>query len=275
MIITTLFNRKGGVGKSLLNQSVALHLATKENKKVLLIDLDSQADLTGRIHIDGKQHNKSTLGDALVSNGELRLKDIIIKNPIEQYKNLDLIPSNENLKYLEDWLNSEDNSDMIIMDWLSEDDNLEIANSYDYIVWDLSPSNSIVNRNALITCSNIIFINEFETVESIGAIDKFIDGYMKDCKDLDIDMCDFVIIHNKFRPGRPDKTTLKAMEEIEKYKHLHKYFLNTTISNSSVLRNASSERLSIEDYSKQNFGSRNALKQMNEFIEELKEREIL
>ena len=275
MIITTLFNRKGGVGKSLLNQSVALHLATKENKKVLLIDLDSQADLTGRIHIDGKQHNKSTLGDALVSDGELRLKDIIIKNPIKQYKNLDLIPANEKLKYLEDWLITEDNSDMIIMNWLSEDDNLEIANSYDYIIWDLSPSNSIANRNALITCSNIIFINEYETIESIGSINTFINAYIEHCKDLEIDMCDFAIINNKFRPGKPDRTTLKALEEIEKYEHLHKHFLDTKVSNSSVLRNACSERLSIEDYSKQNFGSRNALKQMNKLIEELKEREIL
>lgn len=273
MIITTMFNRKGGCGKSLLNQSIALHLATKEDKKVLLIDLDSQANLTSRVFTD--EHDKPTLGDALVSNEELRLNDIIIKNPIDRYKNLDLVASNENLKYLEEWLTSEDNSETAIMDWLSEDDNLEVANSYDYIIWDLSPSNSIVNRNALITCSNIVFINEYETRESIGSIDTFINEYTEHCKDLDIDMCDFAIIHNKFKPGKPDKTTLKALEEIEKYSHLHKYFINTKISYSSVLRNASSEQLSVEDYSKVNFGSKNALKQLNELIKELKEREIL
>ncbi|MBQ8997804.1 MAG: ParA family protein [Clostridium sp.] len=273
MLITTLFNRKGGCGKSLLNQSVALHLATKEDKKVLLIDLDSQANLTSRIYTN--EHNKPTVGDALVSDGELRLKDIIIKSPIKQYQNLDLIPSNENLKYLEEWLSNEDNSEMAIMDWLSEDDNLDIANSYDYIIWDLSPSNSIANRNALITCSNIIFINEYETRESISSIDTFINEYTEHCKDLDIDMCDFAIINNKFKPGRPDKTTLKALEEVEKHKHLHKYFIDTKISYSSVLRNSASEQLSVEDYSKVNFGSKNALKQMNELIEELKERELL
>lgn len=273
MIITTLFNRKGGCGKSLLNQSIAFHLTSSENKKILLIDLDSQANLTSRVY--KKEHNKPTLGDALVSDGSLRLKDIIIKNVVNEYKNLDLIPANENLKYLEEWLSNEDNSETLIMDWLSEDDNLEVANSYDYIIWDLSPSNSIANRNALITCSNIVFINEYETEESIGSIDTFINEYIEHCKELDIDVCDFVIVNNKFRPGKIDKTTKKALEEVEKHKHLHEYFLDTKISYSSVLRNACSEQLSIKDYVKCNFGSKNALKQMDNLIQELKEKEIL
>lgn len=273
MIITSFFNRKGGCGKSLLNQCVALHLATKENKKVLLIDLDSQADLTSRLYKD--EHDKKTLGDALVSDGDLRLEDIIIKKPISSYENLDLVPSNENLKYLEEWLSSEDDCELAIMDWLSEDDNLETANKYDYIIWDLSPSNSIANRNALVTCSNIIFVNEYETKESITAINKFINAYAEYCEDLDIDICDFAIVINKFRPSRIDKTTKKALNEVDKYKHLSKYFIDTKISYSSVLRNACSEQLSVEDYTKHNLGSKNALKQMNNLIKELKERDIL
>lgn len=273
MIITTLFNRKGGVGKSLLNQSVALHLATKENKKVLLIDLDSQANLTSRVY--KSEHNNKTLGDALVSEGELKLEDIIIKNVIDKYKNLDLIPANENLKYLEEWISGEDNAETVILDWLSEDDNLKTANEYDYIFWDLSPSNSIANRNALLTCSNIIFINQYDTVESISSIDTFINEYIGHCNDLEIDICDFAIVTNKFKPGKPDKTTIKALEEVEKYTELHKYFTENKIHYSSVLRNASSEQLSLMDYTKQNLGSKNALKQMDNLMKELMKKEIL
>lgn len=274
MIITSAFNRKGGVGKSLLNQSIAFHIAsTEEDKKILLIDLDSQSNLTSRMYSD--THSNSTLGDALVSDN-MKLSDLILKGVVSQYPNIDLIPANENLKYLEEiFSNTEENEETIILDWLSKEENLETAKEYDYIIWDLAPTNSIVNRNALLTCSNIIFIDQYGTMESISAIDTFLNEYKLNSEELDMDMCDFVILTNMYRSGRPDKTTLKSLEKLKDYPHLEKYFLDTKISYSSVLRNACTEKISVGDYVSSNLGSKNALKQMNSLIKELKEREIL
>ena len=273
MIITTVFNRKGGVGKSLLTQSIANFIAsTEKDKKVLLIDLDSQANLTSRIY--NEEHSNYTIGDAMVDK-KIKLKDLIIENVLEDYPNLHLIPANENLKYLEEVLSGMSNDETAILDWLSDEDNIDTAKSYDYIFWDLSPSLSIVNRNALLTCSNIIFVNQFGTAESITSIDKFIGEYKEHCEDNDFDMCDFVVFTNMHNGSRPDKTTKKA-EEIEgRFEYLKEFTLNTKISYSSVIRNSCTEKVSVDDYVKTNLGSRNALKQMNNLIKELKEREIL
>ena len=109
----------------------------------------------------------------------------------------------------------------------------------------------------------------------MSSIDKFLGEYKVHCEEFDFDMCDFVIVTNMHNGNRPDKTTKKALEIEEKYKYLKEHILNTKISYSSVLRNACTEKVSVDDYVKNNFGSKNALKQMNSLITELKGREIL
>ena len=68
---------------------------------------------------------------------------------------------------------------------MSKEENLETAKEYDYIIWDLAPTNSIVNRNALLTCSNIIFIDQYGTMESISAIDTFLNEYKLNSEELE------------------------------------------------------------------------------------------
>lgn len=46
MGLVSIVNNKGGVGKSTLAANLGSLLALKENKRVLLIDLDPQANLT-------------------------------------------------------------------------------------------------------------------------------------------------------------------------------------------------------------------------------------
>ena len=64
-IITSVFNNKGGVSKTTTNMNLATHLAS-EGKKVLLIDMDSQANLTSRLY--KYEHKNYTVGDSIISN---------------------------------------------------------------------------------------------------------------------------------------------------------------------------------------------------------------
>ena len=87
MKIITVATLKGGVGKS--NFAFNISGLLSENKKVLLIDIDPQSNLTLNVGIDITQQN-FTIKDIFENN--INLENVIIKSPIKELPNLDLIP---------------------------------------------------------------------------------------------------------------------------------------------------------------------------------------
>ena len=75
-------NHKGGVGKTTSTASVGVAMA-RQGKKVLLVDLDGQANLTG-IFVSPEKVDKS-IYDSLVDKQPLPIHKI--------ESNLDLVPS--------------------------------------------------------------------------------------------------------------------------------------------------------------------------------------
>ena len=91
MVKTIAFcNHKGGVGKTTSTASIGVAIA-RQGKKVLLVDLDGQANLTG-IFVSADQVEKS-IYNALVEKEALPI--IGIEN------NLDLVPSDLNMSAAE------------------------------------------------------------------------------------------------------------------------------------------------------------------------------
>ena len=84
--ILTFFNIKGGIGKTTLTLLTSYKLA-KENKKILLIDADLQANLTQYIY--KMNHSDKTMVNAIMGNAAA--EELIIKSPNESYINIDLI----------------------------------------------------------------------------------------------------------------------------------------------------------------------------------------
>ena len=73
MKIVSFFNVKGGVGKTTLTILTAMTLS-KEGSKVLIIDADTQANLTQFLY--KVSHNDKTMFDGLIDN--ISAEDLIL-----------------------------------------------------------------------------------------------------------------------------------------------------------------------------------------------------
>lgn len=143
MIIISMCNNKGGVGKTTSTLNIADAL-TKQGKKVLLIDLDSQASLSIYCGIE-QENNKYSVYDVLIDNCSTR--EAIVNTTL----GIDLIPASIELSIVEHQLNSKIGREYTLKNKLDE-----IKDIYDYILIDNSPSLSILTINSLTASDYII-----------------------------------------------------------------------------------------------------------------------
>jgi chromosome partitioning protein len=138
--VISISNHKGGVGKttSAINLGAGLN---KLGKRVLLIDLDPQANLSQSL---GLVDQERTIYGAL--RGEYKLQ------PIEVIAGLDLIPSTLDLSGAEIEMSGEAGREYILKELVDP-----IRGSYDYVLIDSPPSLGLLTINAF-TASDRVFI---------------------------------------------------------------------------------------------------------------------
>lgn len=270
-IILSTFNNKGGVAKSTYAGILGLHLA-REGKKVLLIDGDPQSNLTSRLY--AFNHSNLTIGDLLLNANTTTMEDGIIKGFIKEYPTLDIIPANRKMKYLEEVLLGMDRTqdrDFVIAKWIIN--NIDTAKEYDYIIWDISPSISILGRNILNTCDKILFVSEYNNIDSIEAVVKFVEEFKENRLNNGLEMPDFAVLINKYKKSMDAEKLYQAFENCLDV--IKPNILNTKMIESSVIRNCCLYKQDIITYTETNRLNPRAMNLFIDIANELKERGII
>ncbi|MFH0827890.1 MAG: AAA family ATPase [Candidatus Omnitrophota bacterium] len=142
--VIAICNQKGGIGKTTSAINISSYLAIF-GKKVLLVDLDPQANATSGIGIDRHGVKKSTYHILLE---EAEIKDIVIPTLVE---NLFLLPSNLDLT----------GAEVELVGALGREYRLKkalggVKENYDFIIIDSPPSLGLLTINALCSADTVL-----------------------------------------------------------------------------------------------------------------------
>ncbi len=243
-IVISLLNHKGGVGKTTSTINIGAGLA-ELGKKVLLIDLDPQANLTLSL---GIPRQKFTIYEAL--RGE---SDLV---PYNVKKNLDVVTSTLDLSGAEMELVNEAGREYIMRELFAV-----IQDQYDYILIDCPPSLGLLTLNAL-TSSRYVIIplqTEFLALQGLAKIKQVIDKVrMRLNKNLEI---------GGVIPTMFDRRKVLNNDVVDT---IHKYFgekvFKTYIRDNVALAEAPAQRKDIFDYNPRSPGAEDYLNLSREII---------
>ena len=141
--IISIFNQKGGVGKTTSTISLAAALA-EYGRKVLVVDFDPQGSLT--VGLTGNPDIFPTVYDVVLEKASVT--EALLKTRIP---GVDLVPAGIDLSVADLQLASEPGREFALQRGLAP-----IVNNYDYVLIDCLPSLGLLALNALATSESLI-----------------------------------------------------------------------------------------------------------------------
>jgi chromosome partitioning protein len=247
--VISIFNQKGGVGKTTTNVNLCAALALK-GKKVLSIDIDPQGNSTSGFGVN-KNELEYTIYDVLIEDYDIN--KIICKTSIE---NLELVPANIQLAGAEIELTNTKYREKTLKEKMNM-----LDNKYDFIIIDCPPSLGLLSLNAL-TASNTVLIPiqcEYYSLEGVGQL---IDTVKLVRKNLNPKLDIEGVLLNMF-DGRTN-LSVQVVEEVKKYFKDKVY--RTVIPRSVRLAEAPSFGQPIMLYDEKSKGSEAYMKLSEEII---------
>lgn len=164
----TIFNNKGGVGKTTFVCNLAAYLSLKLHKRTLVIDADPQCNATAYMlsesELDslyaGSVRNTIEYFADTVKRGKGYAKVGYVPRRIDRF-GVDLIPGDPSLALFEDrlaqdWRDATSGDPRGLQTTYVFKDMAIRYDDYDFVFFDVGPSLGAINRSVLIACDNFI-----------------------------------------------------------------------------------------------------------------------
>jgi cellulose biosynthesis protein BcsQ len=167
--VIAVYHNKGGVGKTTVTVNLAAALSRK-GKRVLVIDLDSQANTTfatGLIKFDDEEEDnlkECNIRHVLQSEDFYSIQEVAKES---QFNNpeIDVVPAHITLMQYENELNQLDYSKLMLLQKLKD-----VEDKYDIVIIDTPPSLNLYARIALITSDYLIIPSDLKPFANQGLL---------------------------------------------------------------------------------------------------------
>lgn len=229
-------NQKGGVGKTTSTINVGAGLCL-QGKKVLMIDLDPQANLTYSLRMNSQRIN-NTIYDVL--KGRISPDEAIIS-----HNGFDILPSSIDMSGAEMEFANEPARETLLKNNLKK-----LGKGYDYILVDCPPNLGLLTLNAFTAVNEIFIVLQSEYL-ALHGLSKLMDVIRVVKERLNPDITISGIICTLF--------DVRKNLNREVVDHIKDYFgekvFNTIIRDNIALAEAPSHHKTIFEYDSESYGA--------------------